>query len=287
MTFPVPGGSCQPESPGRAFSIWIGFAMLAEARAWPLAGAARSAASAAAGPARMIAAAARPRRAREVRPGAIPGLTGFSRIKLRARSAPRSAHRGEAFSHLWPVHDVPPGVDVVGPAVLVLEVVGVLPDVDAKQRGLTVADRIVLVRGGDHGERRAVVHEPGPARAELVHARILELRLELIVGPEGGLDRGAELAVGLASAVRGHPLPEQRVVVVPAAVVAHCSALVVGQRSEVLEHLANVPLRPLGPLQRSVDLVDVCLVMLVVMDAHRLLIDVRLERVVVVREGRN
>src|SRR4030081_2764823 len=36
---------------------------------------------------------------------------------------------------LVPVHDVPEGVDVLGTSVLVLEVVGVLPDVEAEDRG--------------------------------------------------------------------------------------------------------------------------------------------------------
>jgi hypothetical protein len=43
---------------------------------------------------------------------------------------------------------------------LVLQVVGVLPDVDSDEDGLTVADRAVLVSGGDDGEARAVVDEP-------------------------------------------------------------------------------------------------------------------------------
>src|SRR5579884_4531102 len=55
----------------------------------------------------------------------------------------------EALGDLGPVDHVPPGLDVVGPAVLVLEVVGVLPHVDAQQRRLALADRVVLVGGRD------------------------------------------------------------------------------------------------------------------------------------------
>ena len=51
---------------------------------------------------------------------------------------------------------------------------------------------------------------------------------------------------------------------------------------EVLEYLVDVLVRPFGAFQRGVRLVDVGLVVLVVVDAHRLLVDVRLERVVVV-----
>src|SRR4249920_1589266 len=45
-----------------------------------------------------------------------------------------------------PVDDVPPCLEVVGPAVLVVEVVGVLPHVDAEERYVTVHDGRVLVR---------------------------------------------------------------------------------------------------------------------------------------------
>ena len=40
-----------------------------------------------------------------------------------------------------PVDDVPPGLEIFGPAVLVLQVVGVLPHVDAEQRDVRVRDR--------------------------------------------------------------------------------------------------------------------------------------------------
>src|ERR1700676_23225 len=60
-----------------------------------------------------------------------------------------SGGRGQALGDPRPVDDVPPGIDVVGAAVLVLQVVGVLPDVDAEQRRLSVGDRVVLVCAAD------------------------------------------------------------------------------------------------------------------------------------------
>ena len=52
--------------------------------------------------------------------------------------------------------------------------------------------------------------------------------------------------------------------------------------NEVLQNLIDVLVRPLRAFEGGVRLVDVCLVVLVVVDAHRLLVDVRLERVVLV-----
>src|SRR5215203_5753045 len=68
-----------------------------------------------------------------------------------------------------PVDRVPPGLEIFRTAVLVLQVVGVLPDVVAKHRVTGRLDdpghqRVVLVRCGDH--RKPAVRtddDPGPA----------------------------------------------------------------------------------------------------------------------------
>ena len=51
-----------------------------------------------------------------------------------------SARLLEPCCHLVPVDDVPPGREVVGPPVLVVEVVGVLPNVDAEDRRLALGE---------------------------------------------------------------------------------------------------------------------------------------------------
>src|SRR4051794_9934039 len=195
---------------------------------------------------------------------------------------PRGA---EAARDLRPVHDVPPGVDVVRTLVLVLEVVGVLPDVHAEKWDLPVADRRVLVRGARDLHPGAVVDQPGPAAAEAVDARVLELVLERVEAAEGLPDGVRQRSVGLAAAVRAHDLPEEAVVGVTAGVVAN-RGLLVAERGEVLQHLLDRLVGPLRALERGVGLVHIGLVVLVVVDAHRLLVDVRLERAVVVREVR-
>ena len=189
--------------------------------------------------------------------------------------------------HGVPVDDVPPRVDVVRALVLVLEVVGVLPDVDAEQRRLAAGERRVLVGAADHGEAGAVVDEPGPAGAELVDAGLLQRALEVRERAERGVDRVGQGAARLAAAVGAHPGPEERVVVVAAAVVADGLLLVRRQRVEVLEDLLDRLAVPVRALERRVDLVHVGLVMLVVMHAHGRFVDVRLERVVRVGQGGN
>src|SRR5260221_14447589 len=71
-----------------------------------------------------------------------------------------------AGGHGIPVDHLPPRVDVVGPLILVTQVIGVFPDVDAEERRLASHQRTVLV-GAVHDLEFAVgQHQPGPATAE-------------------------------------------------------------------------------------------------------------------------
>ncbi len=65
-----------------------------------------------------------------------------------------------------------------------------------------------------------------------------------------------------------------------AAVVAHDALQVFRQRLGLLDQLFHRQVGVFGAFQRSVDVVDVRLVMLGVVDFHRRCVDMRLERVV-------
>ena len=83
------------------------------------------------------------------------------------------------FGDVVPVHDLPPGVEVVGALVLVVEVVGVFPHVAAEDGraldGGGVHQRVVLVRGAGDGEFAVFTDDqPGPAGAELFDAGVFE-----------------------------------------------------------------------------------------------------------------
>ena len=81
----------------------------------------------------------------------------------------------EALVDFGPVDDVPPGGEVVGAVVLVFEVVGVLPDVVAEDGVDALAERVVLVGGGDDLELAALEDEPTPAGAELLRGGLIEM----------------------------------------------------------------------------------------------------------------
>src|SRR5207248_5689693 len=86
---------------------------------------------------------------------------------------------GIALGDLVPVHGIPPSLEVIGAAVLVIEIVSVFPDVVAHEHALAVHDRSVLVRAGL--DRELAVLGDGyehPARTELASAGGVEVGLE-------------------------------------------------------------------------------------------------------------
>jgi len=76
------------------------------------------------------------------------------------------------------------------------------------------------------------------------------------------------------------------VVGVTAAIVADRAALVVGDFAQIGNQLLDRQLFEFSARDGRVDVIDICLVVLRVMDFHRPSIDVRLPGVVGIREGR-
>ena len=178
------------------------------------------------------------------------------------------------LTDLVPVDHVPPVADVLGPAVLVLEVVGMLPNVKAEdgEHDLikdALHERIVLVGRADQLELVAglVDADPDPARSEegAGSGTSLELLLHLIHGAEGLVDELLQLGRGLrlgGLVGGGHLIPEEGVVVVSATAVTDARSSLEGVGHQVED---GDLILPLGGF------VDVCNVrgmVLVMMDLH-------------------
>ena len=159
-----------------------------------------------------------------------------------------------------------------------------LPDVDPEERHVVLQPGTVLVRGRVHGEPGAVPDEPRPTGAETLDAAVVQRRAQLTDVAERVGDRVGQRSGRVAAAARLHDLPEQRVIRVAAAVVADRPLLVFGECVQDAEHLLDRLAVPLGAFEGLVEIVDVGLMVLPVMDLHRLRVDRRLERVVRVRE---
>src|SRR5258708_37244472 len=86
----------------------------------------------------------------------------------------------ESLIHRVPVDDVPPRGEVVGPAVLVLQIVGMFPDIDAENRLFAFHQRAVLVRGALDEQLAAGVDPPRPAPAAALHPPLLDPPLSIL-----------------------------------------------------------------------------------------------------------
>src|SRR5271170_1774371 len=109
---------------------------------------------------------------------------------------------GEAFVDFVPVDGVPPGGEIFGTAVVVFQVVGVLPDVVAKDGIVALADGAVLIRRGhDVDFTSGFAGEPDPSAAELFDAGIVEFGLKIFEVAEGFRDCVGDGAGGIAAAL--------------------------------------------------------------------------------------
>ena len=120
----------------------------------------------------------------------------------------------EVFFSELPVDGAPEGIDVRSTVVLVVNVVGVFPNI-AGEDGLNLFGQRIAGVVGLHNlqlARVAVLDEPGPAGAEVTDGSLSELLLELFEGTEGGLDFVSDTAGGFTTTGGGHGLPVEGVV---------------------------------------------------------------------------
>src|SRR5262249_7510833 len=76
----------------------------------------------------------------------------------------------------FPVDDAPPRVEIIRTLVLILQVIRVLPDIDAHDRRLPLHVRTVLIGARKNLELAIRQNEPGPAAAEALDAGVFDLR---------------------------------------------------------------------------------------------------------------
>lgn len=215
-----------------------------------------------------------------------------------------------AVGDVVPVDDVEEGGDVVGSAVLVFQIVGVFPDVDAEERGVgevgpvaavegvgtgggagcaeAEGDGGVLVGGGEDGEMFVCSDdEPGPAAAEASEGGLGEFVFEAGEVHKVFVDGPGEFAFGFAATVFAEHLPEEGMVVVAAAVVLDGGADGFGEGVRIIEEFFERFFLEVGVAGEGfVEIGDVGSVVFVVMDFHCLRVDVGFEGVEGVRQWR-
>ncbi len=166
-----------------------------------------------------------------------------------------------------PRDDIPPRVQIFGSAVLISQVVGVLPHIASQQSGSTVEQDAFLV-----GQREdlqllgaGVDHEKCPARTELLRRGGRELLLECVKTAEVALECVGQSTLRCRVARWPDHLPEELMVGVSTTLFAHGLADLVWHLIEAAEQIFDDQSVQLWvPGDRGVEFVDISLVMLVV-----------------------
>src|SRR5437868_15173498 len=92
------------------------------------------------------------------------------------------------FGRLGPIDDVPPSRQIVRAAILVLEVIGVLPNVAAKDRPVAFHQGVVLIESRNDLQLPAFVDdEPRPTTSETADPSRFEFLFERLEASERGL----------------------------------------------------------------------------------------------------
>src|SRR5690242_15149545 len=103
-------------------------------------------------------------------------------------------------------------LDEIRPAVLVVEIIGVLPHITGQERRLPFRERIDRIWRRADLELAALGNEPAPAAAELPDGGRLELLLELVEAAAVSVDRLRDFSGRRAAAARLHAVPKEGVV---------------------------------------------------------------------------
>ena len=227
-------------------------------------------------------------------------------MKGRRRSVPRLHHEdgdegkredsGESgFVVLrsgLPGDNIPESLEVIRAAVLVVEVVGVLPDVDTNDGfalgtgdGLAHEGRVLIGGGDDLELLRGSDDEPGPATAKTSEAGGFELGLEFVKAAELLVDGLGEGSGGGSAFIGTKEFPEEGMVGMTAAIVAYGATDGFRHGSEIGDEGFDRLRGKLGSaLEGLVQIRHISRMMLVMMDFHRAGIDAGLEGIGRVRK---
>src|ERR1043166_8768038 len=105
---------------------------------------------------------------------------------LRRSSTAATAKRLVILRDRVPIYHVPPCFDVIGSAVLVLEVVSMFPNIEADNRCVAIHQRTILIRRRHHFEFTALIFDqPNPTAAKSTRPPGREFFLERIDAAEG------------------------------------------------------------------------------------------------------
>ena len=181
---------------------------------------------------------------------------------------------GVSIGNCVPVDNVPESADIVRASILVVQVVGVFPDIETKNGSASFHQGAVLVGGAFHDQLISVNTQPRPTAAKPRGRGVGKGFLKCFEAAAGGINGCCEVPLRGSAGSRSHDAPEQRVVSVSATIVANCSANLLWDTFQVAHEVLYAFTFEIGTSDSGVNLVDIGLVMLTMVDFHRAGIDV-------------
>ena len=183
-----------------------------------------------------------------------------------------------AASYNVPVYDRPDILDVVGTAILIAEVVSMLPDIDTEEGAKTMHYRVASVRLLRDDEFTIFLsREPSPTRAEERRASREEFLLEGFKAAPLG-DNGIEELTRRLASLAWAKLSEVEVMI-------ERLACIIEDRSFALaDDLLKRSISELRPFDEGVERIHIASEVLAMVEGERLSADSRLERIRGIRE---
>src|SRR3984893_10287149 len=168
-------------------------------------------------------------------------------------------------------------LQIIRAAVAIIDVIGMLPDIDAEDRRRAMHQRIFAVGGLGDFELAVLDRQPRPARTELADAGGGEIGLEFLQPAEVLGDLLFQAARQFVAAAIGlHPVPEMQMIVMLAGVVEERRILAERALDDLLERFAL----EFGAFQQIIAVGHIGLMMLVMMIFQRFLRHMGGERII-------
>ena len=166
-----------------------------------------------------------------------------------------------SFRDIVPIHEiVDKGLEIIGPAIPVIDVIGVLPDVDRQNRRCPLEQRIFGISSLRDGNLAILDHKPSPAGTELCRAGLDQLLLDLFDRSKGRDERFFESAGNFAAAIRLDRFPIFRMAIMLRCIIEQRHIFAVGFLDDFFQGLAFET----AVLQKIIGVRHIASVMLVV-----------------------
>ena len=170
------------------------------------------------------------------------------------------------------------------PLVLIIKIIGMLPDVYGNQRLVTVSNRRIGI-GGFHDAQLAVFFDqPCPAGAELCGCGSFEFGTEIFIRAEIAFDFFLQFAGRLTAAVFLHTVPEKGMIPSLCGIIENPGKLLAA--GSVFNNLFQRHIFKFGVFDQLVQIVDICFVMFAVMKLHSFFGNIRFQCVHRIRKRR-